>query len=69
MFLKKAVKLVEYQDVNLSLITQDKIVGDVHNNSVMDILPISIANDCVIAFSASAKLNRFDFEVYFDLPF
>lgn len=67
--LKKAIKLFEYQDVHLSLITSDKIVGDVYKAVVKDIIPIAIENDCVITFRPNANPNRFDFEVTQDLPF
>ncbi len=67
--LHKAVKLSEFQDVNLSLITKDKIVGDVNKNSAKDIIPLAIKYDYVISFTASAIPNRLDFEVFKDLPF
>lgn len=69
MFLKKAVDLSEYQDVNLTLITSDKIVGDVHKDSVKNIIPTAVRYGFVIIFHPSAKPNRFDFEIALDLPF
>lgn len=69
LFLKKAIELFEYQDVHLSLITSDKILGDVYKDAVKDIIPIAIENDCIITFRPNANPNRFDFEVIQDLPF
>lgn len=67
--LNKAVKLLDNQDVNLSLITKDKIIGDVYIHSANDIIPIAIRCGYVISFTISAKPNRFDFEIILDLPF
>ena len=69
MFLKKAVDLFEFQDVNLSLISSEKIAGDVYIAAVKDIIPIAIKHGCLITFRPSAKPNRFDFEIILDLPF
>lgn len=69
MFFKKAIELFEYQDVHLSLINSDKIVGDVYKAAVKDIIPIAIKDDCIIIFRPNVNPNRFDFEVVRDLPF
>ncbi len=69
MLLKKAIELIENQDVNLTLIRPDKILGDVHKDSVKDIIPIAVKYGHVITFHPSSNPKRFDFEVFLDLPF
>ena len=69
MLLLKAVALFQHKEVNLSLITSQKIVGNVSKSSVKDIIPIAIKDDFVITFLPSAIPDRFEFEIYLDLPF
>ena len=69
MLLLKAVALFQHKEVNLSLITSQKIVGDVSKSSVKDIIPIAIKDDFVITFLPSVIPDRFEFEIYLDLPF
>ena len=61
MLLLKAVALFQHKEVNLSLITSQKIVGNVSKSSVKDIIPIAIKDNFVITFLPSATPENFFF--------
>ena len=69
MLLKKAVDLFELQDVNLTLINEEKICGYVYIDAVKDLIPIAIEHGYFISFQPSSKPKRLNFEVALDLPF
>lgn len=69
MLLKKAVEFFELNDVNLSLITSEKIVGDAYKDAVEDLVSLAIEFGFVISFQPNPNSKRFKFEIFMDLPF
>ena len=65
MLLLKAVALFQHKEVNLSLITSQKIVGNVSKSSVKDIIPIAVKDYFVITFLPSSTPENFFFLLFF----